>query len=487
MTAIRKSVTSLSAQERTDYVNAVKLMKKTGRYDWYVRTHVESFKNGAAHQGPAFLPWHRQFLQMFESDLRTVLSNPNFGLPYWDWAADQSSGKPWSQWSIWSEDFMGGNGDPARDNKVQTGPFREGQWTTIDDPTPGAKGVLQRNFAGGFPHLPTQADVASTLQQQEYDAAPWSGISTTGFRNYIEGFAPNPATPNMHNRVHVWIGGSMGPSSSPNDPVFFLHHANTDRLWSLWQAANPDKTYVPTSGARPGHNLNDEMSPWNAGPLRIKPADVLNTASVQYQTTESPYVYWSVWGASREHKFGKWNYGTNTWDMVASNWDVLWVAAAKNGDKWCVGTQNNLGKWDPATNKWVGQSSNWSLLTVAVNSKNEVYGVNTQHKLGKWDPSTGNFDPVPPSRDMWMVAFDADDTMWITDTDNTICKFDGTKFVDQLQMRRPWNSIAFDPQGRLWAFYAPQGTLWIWNWDEQKWHESGWPIIWSLTSLDFQF
>lgn len=32
------------------------------------------------------------------------------------------------------------------------------------------------------------------------------------------------------------IMGTMAANSSPNDPVFFLHHANMDRLWSAWIA-----------------------------------------------------------------------------------------------------------------------------------------------------------------------------------------------------------------------------------------------------------
>src|SRR5829696_1697483 len=38
----------------------------------------------------------------------------------------------------------------------------------------------------------------------------------------------------MHNQVHVWIGGDMGPATSPNDPVFYLNHCNVDRIWEAW-------------------------------------------------------------------------------------------------------------------------------------------------------------------------------------------------------------------------------------------------------------
>ncbi|MCB9760993.1 MAG: tyrosinase family protein [Alphaproteobacteria bacterium] len=27
-------------------------------------------------------------------------------------------------------------------------------------------------------------------------------------------------------------------SASPNDPMFFLHHANVDRVWAAWQEEN---------------------------------------------------------------------------------------------------------------------------------------------------------------------------------------------------------------------------------------------------------
>lgn len=38
----------------------------------------------------------------------------------------------------------------------------------------------------------------------------------------------------------------MGTGSSPNDPAFFLHHCNVDRLWALWQEKFGNASY-PTS------------------------------------------------------------------------------------------------------------------------------------------------------------------------------------------------------------------------------------------------
>jgi tyrosinase len=56
----------------------------------------------------------------------------------------------------------------------------------------------------------------------------------------------------MHNLVHTWMGGHFyldgveqngtiaDPEVSPNDPVFFVHHANLDRLWAEWEKLHPD-------------------------------------------------------------------------------------------------------------------------------------------------------------------------------------------------------------------------------------------------------
>lgn len=49
--------------------------------------------------------------------------------------------------------------------------------------------------------------------------------------------------------------------ASPNDPVFWLHHWNVDRIWAIWEQAHPD-AYRPLSGATEGFNLNDRMYPF---------------------------------------------------------------------------------------------------------------------------------------------------------------------------------------------------------------------------------
>ena len=66
----------------------------------------------------------------------------------------------------------------------------------------------------------------------------------------------------MHNIVHRFIGGDMGTAASPNDPVFFLHHCNIDRIWANWQDQDAGAGYVPddtASAALDMHRLGDQM------------------------------------------------------------------------------------------------------------------------------------------------------------------------------------------------------------------------------------
>jgi tyrosinase len=54
----------------------------------------------------------------------------------------------------------------------------------------------------------------------------------------------------------------MAPSTSPNDPVFFLNHCNVDRIWAAWQGQPGNHPYLPTD-AEPAdlfrHHPNDPL------------------------------------------------------------------------------------------------------------------------------------------------------------------------------------------------------------------------------------
>lgn len=269
----RKNQATLTAGEKARFVAAVLALKADGTWDQFVAIHDAAHMD--AHRGPAFLPWHREYLRRLESELQRIDSSVT--LPYWDWSVDNSSTS-----SIWDPDFMGGDGRPG-DRRVMTGPFAfdAGQWTLVHGGFP----YLRREFAAGVPMLPTPGDVTATLAAVPYDVAPWNTSSASGFRNRAEGWI---AGPQMHNRVHVWVGGSMLPLTSPNDPVFFLNHSFEDKLWADWQRQHPGEGYLPVTGAAPGHNLHDAMQPWAGTGELVRPSTVLDHHALGYAYDTEP-------------------------------------------------------------------------------------------------------------------------------------------------------------------------------------------------------
>lgn len=252
---IRKNQAALTAQEKRAFVDAVLAVKSSGRYNDFVTTHnnfimsdVDSAAR-AAHRCPSFLPWHRKYLLDFERALQAV--NPSVNLPYWDWTADSTPNA-----SLWREDFFGGDGRSG-DRQVTTGPFAFGNGNWALDVTTDTRRYLSRAMGARGVRLPSRAEVDSVLAMPTYDAAPWNSTAS-GFRNNLEGWRGI----NLHNRVHVWVGGHMAQGVSPNDPVFWLHHCFVDKLWVQWQERH-GRSYLPTTRTPGVVSLTEVMRPWN--------------------------------------------------------------------------------------------------------------------------------------------------------------------------------------------------------------------------------
>jgi hypothetical protein len=142
----------------------------------------------------------------------------------------------------------------------------------------------------------TAIGTATTVRSLSGGARRPATNTTSSFRNILEGWVSTGPDVDVHNRVHVWVGGSMAPGTSPDDPVFFMHHCNIDRLWAQWQHLHPGQQYpevvprIGVPGNRP-HGLDDPMPPWTALPELVRPRDMLDHTRIVVRGRPAGYTY----------------------------------------------------------------------------------------------------------------------------------------------------------------------------------------------------
>lgn len=229
---IRKSFTDLSADERDALGHALNGVFDSNLVNSNATLHDDNFYNGI-HWGPAFLPWHRDFLRKFEVAMQAF--EPSVNLPYWDWTDADSRSLEVEPWLS----FFGGRSNSG-------GLFDH--WDYVRNNTPNGT-------------LPTYADIVTELEATTF----------LEFRALETG---------SHRPGHVWTGGSMASGKSPLDPLFYLHHCNLDRLWSIWQLNNPEAVQYEHTGV-----LSSDGVPQARVPLNSPMIDGATPASILDHTT----------------------------------------------------------------------------------------------------------------------------------------------------------------------------------------------------------
>jgi tyrosinase len=202
MATTRKPASALTSAEQSRYRNGVTQLIESGFYGQLVAIHSDMSHDQHGGMGAIgterFLPWHRDFLLQLERELQRA--DPNASIPYWDWSVQR--GVP-----PWMEDFLPTVPVPGRRNPIQV-----------------------RRSTGRRGRLPAAWEIEALVGNAR--------VTYTTFTSVLEGF---------HNEVHGWVGGAMGSIMvSPADPLFWMHHAQIDRLWSVWQSVPGNARKAPT-------------------------------------------------------------------------------------------------------------------------------------------------------------------------------------------------------------------------------------------------
>ena len=201
------------------------------------------------HQTWFFAPWHRGYLLALEAQVRAdvvKLGGPStWALPYWDYFGDTKQYKQYNIPPAFTQLTMPDGSDNPLYVAARYGP--NGMGTDIYVPTPQA---IKDHPGIPAPPPVTQDCMCNTTFKGDETTPEFGGPDTTAMGCFWHGGGKSGLLENNpHNLVHNYVGGPnteglMGdPGLAALDPIFYLHHANIDRMWAGWNEvlgnANP--------------------------------------------------------------------------------------------------------------------------------------------------------------------------------------------------------------------------------------------------------
>ena len=246
---VRKNAQTLLPAERNRFLAALATLNGggAGRFRDFRDMHVDA-ADAEEHGNVGFLPWHRAYLLDLERELQAI--DPSVALPYWRF--DRAAPR------VFTREFMG---VPNAAGRVQfTAGHPLNTWRTD-----GALGITRiPSFAAGA--------VPGGLLTEAQTIALGGPAATAAYG----GFAIMEGNPHGFAHTSFRVGFIRRIQTAARDPLFFLLHANVDRLWAKWQwvrrRTNPAnaRAFAPAVPNRVGHRLDDTMWPWNGviGPPR---------------------------------------------------------------------------------------------------------------------------------------------------------------------------------------------------------------------------
>jgi len=217
-----RTLTGGQAAKLRDAFVAVKAISDDRGYQHHAGIHGLPLPFYCTHGSPLFLPWHRAYLYFFERALQDQV--PGVTLPWWNWTSHRSDGMP----PVFTR---------ARTPQGSTNTLRSSAIQPAGRPPGGPARTNRAAGAPGAPPLPSPQQIHDVLALDDF----------LDFQAQLE---------DIHNGVHVWVGGTMSDiATAAYDPIFWSHHAMIDRVWRLWQLRHP-------RGGPPAALLNQALPPF---------------------------------------------------------------------------------------------------------------------------------------------------------------------------------------------------------------------------------
>ncbi|XP_017978714.1 PREDICTED: polyphenol oxidase, chloroplastic [Theobroma cacao] len=231
------------------------------------------------HNSWLFFPFHRYYLYFFEKILGKLIDDPTFAIPFWNW------------------DSPAGMQMPAIYANPNSPLYDENRNPNHQPPT-----LLDLDFNGTEESSSTRDQISSNLNVM-YRQMVSNGKTAKLFLGnaYRAGDQPDPGAGSLenipHGPIHIWCGDNRQPNledmgnfySAGRDPIFYAHHSNVDRMWSVWKTLGGKRTdFTDSDWLNSGFLFYDE----NANLVRVKVRDCLDTRKMgyDYQKVDIPWL-----------------------------------------------------------------------------------------------------------------------------------------------------------------------------------------------------
>ncbi|KAA0056968.1 polyphenol oxidase [Cucumis melo var. makuwa] len=232
------------------------------------------------HNSWLFFPFHRFYLYFHEKILGELIGDSSFALPFWNYDAPGGMKMP----RMYAEEKSSLYDELRNENHL---PPR----------------LVDLDFGGvDDPNIGDDAQIRSNLSIMYRQMVSGSRTPSLFFGSaYVEGDEPSPGGGSVenipHGPVHVWCGDNDQPNfenmgnfySAARDPIFFAHHSNVDRLWSVWKTLGGRRKDLQNP-----EWLNASFIFYNekAQPVRVHVRDCLDSKSLgyTYQPVDLPWL-----------------------------------------------------------------------------------------------------------------------------------------------------------------------------------------------------
>ncbi|KAH9307697.1 hypothetical protein KI387_035608 [Taxus chinensis] len=262
------------------------------------------------HSGWFFLPWHRWFLYFHERILADLLKDDTFALPFWNWDYEQGMTIP----PMYLDDTLSLFDEKRNPNHHKSTIVDLGFNATRRKAAPPLSSQAQvgYNYRLMYKHVvslarTTRAFHGAQIRKQSSSCTCAAGMLEIGPHNLVHDWIGSPVNKSCPCRSRTNTGTGTGSGngdsceqtchgenmgilySAARDPIFYAHHANIDRLWTVWKTLHGREDYRDPSLLDTRFFFYDE----NKLLVSVRAGDAFDPDNLRYnyQRCPTPWIH----------------------------------------------------------------------------------------------------------------------------------------------------------------------------------------------------